>query len=179
MSEKGFVIWFTGLSGSGKSALGDALHKEISNSGKKCERLDGDVVRNIFPETGFAKDDRNTHIKKMGFIASLLEKNGIIVVASFISPYKESRGFVRELCSRFIEVYLSTPLETCEKRDVKGLYRRAREGEIESFTGISAPFETPMFPEIVIDTTDETVDQSLERIMQYLKERGFLIDESS
>ena len=126
MCESSFVVWFTGLSGSGKSALANRLYSKIKESGMKCEQLDGDTVRSIFPETGFSRTERNSHIKRMGFLASLLERNGVIVVASFISPYEESRNFVRNECGNFVEVYLSTPLEVCEKRDVKGLYKKSQ-----------------------------------------------------
>jgi len=174
MSEKPFVIWFTGLSGSGKSVLADKIYKKIKESGLKCEQLDGDIVRSIFPETGFSEDDRNQHIKRMGFIASLLERNGIVTVCSFISPYRESRNFVRNQCLDFFEIYLSTPLETCEKRDVKGLYKKARNSEIDSFTGISAPYEVPENPEMIIDTTNESAEQSLKKIWNELTEKGYL-----
>ena len=168
MCESSFVVWFTGLSGSGKSALANILYSKLKGLGHKCERLDGDIVRTIFPETGFSRAERNSHIKRMGFVASLLERNGVIVIASFISPYEESRNFVRSECGNFVEVYLSTPLEVCEKRDVKGLYKKARNGEISSFTGIDDPYEKPVSPEIIIDTSEESVENSFEKIWNRL-----------
>lgn len=168
MSEKAFVVWFTGLSGAGKTTLAEKLVAYLKDSGRKCEMLDGDTVRNIFPQTGFSKQDRCDHVKRMGFLASMLERNGVIVVASFISPYRESRDFVRKMCSNFIEVYVSTSLETCEERDVKGLYKKARKGEIKSFTGIDDPYEPPLAPELVINTAGESVEESFKKLLEYL-----------
>ncbi len=160
------VIWFTGLSGSGKSTLSEALYEKLKDKGLKVEHLDGDSIRDIFPKTGFSKDERNRHIRRVGFLASKLEQNGVIVIASFISPYQETRNFVRGLCENFIEVYVSTPLEECERRDVKGLYARARKGEITQFTGIDDPYELPVNPEISIDTTNISVEEALNEIIK-------------
>ncbi len=168
MTKDPCVIWFTGLSGAGKTTLAEKLVSYLRNSGVKCELLDGDTVRNIFPQTGFSKKDRDEHVKRMGFLASMLERNGVTVVASFISPYRESRDFVRGMCRNFVEVYVSTSLETCEKRDVKGLYKKARKGEITSFTGIDDPYEPPVQPEITIKTDNETVEESFEKLVGYL-----------
>ena len=168
MSEKTRVIWFTGLSGAGKTTLAEKLAAYLKAKGEKCELLDGDTVRNIFPQTGFTKKERDEHVKRMGFLASMLERNGITVIASFISPYRESRDFVRKMCRNFVEVYVSTSLEVCEKRDVKGLYKKARRGEIKSFTGIDDPYEPPLHPEITINTAGETVEESLERLLKFL-----------
>ena len=168
MSKEPCVIWFTGLSGAGKTTLAEKLAAYLKAKGEKCELLDGDTVRNIFPQTGFTKKERNEHVKRMGFLASMLERNGVTVLASFISPYRESRDFVRKMCRNFVEVYVSTSLEVCEKRDVKGLYRKARNGEIKSFTGIDDPYEPPLNPEITINTAEETVEESLERLINYL-----------
>ena len=162
------VLWFTGLSGSGKSTLAEAVFKKMKEKGLKIEHLDGDTIRDIFPKTGFSKEERNAHIRRVGFLAAKLEKNGVFVIASFISPYEETRKFARNLCDNFIEVYVSTPLETCEKRDVKGLYAKARKGEITQFTGIDDPYEAPKNPEIAIDTTDITVDAAVEKILKLL-----------
>ena len=168
MADKARVIWFTGLSGAGKTTLAEKLAAYLKKNGKKCELLDGDTVRNIFPQTGFSKKERDDHVKRMGFLASMLERNGITVVASFISPYRESRDFVRKICRNFVEVYVSTSLEICEKRDVKGLYKKARKGEITSFTGIDDPYEAPLNPEITINTAGETVDESFEKLISSL-----------
>lgn len=168
MNKESRVIWFTGLSGAGKTTLAEKLAAYFRNSGTKCELLDGDTVRNIFPQTGFTKKDRDEHVKRMGFLASMLERNGVTVVASFISPYRESRDFVRKMCKNFVEVYVSTSLEVCEKRDVKGLYKKARRGEIKSFTGIDDPYEAPLNPEITINTAEETVKESLGKLLNCL-----------
>ena len=168
MSEKPRVIWFTGLSGAGKTTLAEKLAAYLKEKGEKCELLDGDTVRNIFPQTGFTKKERDEHVKRMGFLASMLERNGVTVLASFISPYRESRDFVRKMCRNFVEVYVSTSLEVCEKRDVKGLYKKARSGEIKSFTGIDDPYEVPLHPEITINTAEETVEESLEKLLKFM-----------
>jgi adenylylsulfate kinase len=162
------VLWFTGLSGSGKSTISEGVYAHLMKKGLKVEHLDGDSIRNIFPKTGFSKEERNQHIRRVGFLASKLEKNGVFVVASFISPYEETRDFVRNLCDNFIEVYVSTPLETCEKRDTKGLYARARKGEIKDFTGIDDPYEIPLNAEIVIDTTSISIDEAIDRVLKAL-----------
>ncbi len=162
------VIWFTGLSGSGKSTLSEELYQILKDKGYKVEHLDGDRVRDIFPKTGFSKDDRNMHIRRVGFLASMLEKNGVTVIASFISPYKEARDFVRSQCDNFVEVHVSTPLEVCEQRDIKGLYKKARSGEITQFTGIDDPYEVPENPEIAIDTSKQTVDESVKFVLEKL-----------
>ena len=162
------VLWFTGLSGAGKSAISEGVYSKLKSRGLKVEHLDGDVVREIFPKTGFSKEDRDRHVKRVGFLASMLEKNGVIVVASFISPYKESRDFVRGLCNNFKEIYVATPLEECEKRDVKGLYAKARKGEITQFTGIDDPYEEPVNPEVKVNTTDQTVEQSVQFVLKKL-----------
>ncbi|MFC2096235.1 adenylyl-sulfate kinase, partial [Bacteroidota bacterium] len=165
------VIWFTGLSGSGKSTLSENVFAKLKKKGIKVEHLDGDAVRNIFPKTGFSKEERNKHIRRVGFLASKLEQNGVTVIASFISPYQETRDFVRNLCSNFIEVHVSTPLEVCENRDTKGLYKKARSGEIKQFTGIDDPYEIPENPEISIDTTSLTVEESINNIIAFLNNR--------
>jgi len=159
-SQKAFVLWFTGLSGAGKSTLADKVYDYLRQKGLKVERLDGDNVRSVFPNTGFTKEERDRHIKKVGFLASILERNGIIVIASFISPYREARRFVRNLCGNFIEIYVKAPLSTCEQRDVKGLYKKARSGEIRHFTGIDDPYESPQESEIVVDTDIVSVEES-------------------
>jgi len=163
------VIWFTGLSGSGKSTLADALYNRLKAQKIKVEQLDGDIVRNIFPKTGFSKEERNRHVRRVGFLASKLSENGVTVIASFISPYRDSREFVRNQCQKFVEVHVSTPLEVCEERDVKGLYKKARSGEITQFTGIDDPYEEPLNPEIRIDTSKHGIDESVDIIMKKLK----------
>jgi len=165
----GFVIWLTGFSGSGKSTISVELHQYFQQLGRKCEHLDGDNIRDIFPSTGFSKEARNDHIRRIGFIASLLEKHGVIVIASFVSPYADSRNFARNLCKNFIEIHVSTPLEICEQRDVKGLYRKARTGEIQLFTGISDPYEVPENPEITIDTSKLSLEEACLKTINEIK----------
>ncbi|MGH7582553.1 MAG: adenylyl-sulfate kinase [Gemmatimonadales bacterium] len=162
------VLWFTGLSGSGKSTVADWVAADLKRRGFPVERLDGDTVRNIFPNTGFTRPERDAHIRRVGFLAGKLEQHGVFVVASFVSPYEESRQFVRSLCNSFVEIYVSTPIEECERRDVKGLYARARRGEITSFTGVSDPFEVPQRPELVLDTTDMSVESAGREVLRHI-----------
>lgn len=162
------MIWLTGLSGSGKSTISDRLVATLSRMGVEVEPLDGDQIRSIFPGTGFSREQREDHLKRVGYLAALLEKHGVTVVASFVSPYEASRRFVREICKNFVEVYVSTPLEECERRDVKGLYKKARDGTLQNFTGISDPYEIPVKPELVIDTTGISVAEASRCVVDYL-----------
>ena len=166
------VLWFTGLSGSGKSTISEKVYARLKEEDYKVEHLDGDAVRDVFPTTGFSKKERDDHVKRVGYVASLLQKHGVFVVASFISPYQDARDFVRDMCEDFTEVHISTPLEVCEERDVKGLYEKARKGEIDNFTGISDPYEEPENPELRIDTTDITPEEGVERVFKYLRENN-------
>jgi adenylylsulfate kinase len=159
------VIWFTGLPASGKTTIAQGVLEYLSQNKIQTEHLDGDQVRHMFPQTGFSKQERDLHIRRVGYLASMLEKHDVTVVASFISPYRETREFVRSLCRRFIEVYIATPLEICEQRDPKGLYSRARRGEIKNFTGIDDPYEEPLNPEIRIDTTNQTINESVQTVI--------------
>lgn len=160
------VIWITGLPSSGKTTLAIELKNKLTRKGYIVEHLDGDKIREIFPETGFTREERNNHIKRTGFLAYMLQKHGILVIASFVSPYNESRNFVRNLCSNFIEVYLSTPLEICENRDDKGLYARARKGEIVNFTGVSDVYEIPEKPDLTLDTSKLSVEDCVKIILK-------------
>lgn len=160
------VVWFTGLSDSGKTTLAEGVFKYLQQKKVKVELLDGDELRKLFPKTGFSKEERDRHIKRVGFLASKLEKNGVFVIASFISPYQETRDFVRNMCANFIEVHVATPLEECERRDTKGLYAKARKGEITQFTGIDDPYEEPVNPEIKVDTTDLSVDEAIDKVLE-------------
>ena len=168
------VLWFTGLSGSGKSTISELLYERMKKMNLEVEHLDGDVIRDIFPKTGFSREERNAHIKRVGYLASRLQAHGVFVIGSFVSPYREARDFVRELCEDFTEIYISTPLEECERRDVKGLYAKARAGEITQFTGIDHPYEAPQNPEIEIDTTNITVEEGVDRVLQYLRDNKTL-----
>jgi adenylylsulfate kinase len=165
------VVWFTGLSGSGKSTISQQVVEVMRSQGFNVEHLDGDSVRSIFPNTGFTRPERGSHIRRVGFLASKLEEHGVFVVASFVSPYRESRDFVRGLCRSFIEVHVSTPLEVCEGRDTKGLYARARRGEIANFTGVNDPYEPPVRPELVIDTAQVPVAAAVERVVTEVQRR--------
>ncbi len=167
--DKSIVIWLTGLSASGKTTIGDALAENLKTLGHRVEHLDGDLVRKMFPGTGFTREERDRHIKRVGYLAAMLEKHDVFVVASFISPYQEARAFVRSQCNNFIEVYISTPLEECEKRDPKGLYKKARAGEITNFTGIDDPYEPPENPEIEFNTTGISVEDAVNMILNYLE----------
>lgn len=168
-NSKGFVLWLTGLSGAGKSTLAEILYEKIAATGKRCEQLDGDILRDVFPKTGFSKEARDEHVRRVGFMASRLEHHGVAVVASFISPYRESRDFIRNLCDQFIEVHVKASLDECSRRDVKGLYKKAFAGEIKEFTGIDDPYEEPQNPEIVVNTDQQTIEESVDQIMNYLK----------
>jgi adenylylsulfate kinase len=160
------VLWFTGLSGSGKSTIAERVHAELERRGTEVEYIDGDALRAVFPGTGFTREQREEHLRRTGYMASRLEAHGIVVVASLVSPYRESRDFIRKLCRNFVEIYVSTPLEECERRDVKGLYARARRGEIRNFTGIDDPYEPPEHPELTLDTRALSVDQAVARVLE-------------
>ncbi|MDE2291705.1 MAG: adenylyl-sulfate kinase [Elusimicrobia bacterium] len=167
------VLWFTGLSGSGKSTLSTRVFEELQRRKLRAEYLDGDSIRHLFPQTGFSKAERDNHIRRVGHLAASLEKHGVFVVASFVSPYAEPRAFIRGLCRRFVEIHVSTPLEVCEKRDVKGLYAKARRGEIKHFTGIDDPYEPPASPEISVDTSRLSEDEAVSMIMAFV-DRHFI-----
>lgn len=164
------VLWFTGLSGSGKSAIAKRVAEELRHRGDEVENLDGDAIREIFPQTGFTRAERDAHVRRVGYLASRLERHGVFVVASLISPYEESRRFVRGLCVNFIEIHVATPLEECERRDVKGLYARARRGDITGFTGIDDPYEAPTSPEVIIDTRELSIEEAAAMVLKRLRE---------
>ncbi len=174
--EDGFTLWFTGLSGSGKSAVADRVGLRLEEEyGHKVERLDGDIVRqHLTADLGFTKEDRNTNIKRVSFVAQLLSRNGVSVLASFISPYRERRQKTREQVTNFIEVFVKCPIDVCAERDVKGLYEKARRGEIDNFTGISDPYEEPEDPEILLETHEEEVEESVQKVIDHLDENGYL-----
>ena len=167
-----FVIWFTGLSGSGKSTVAQDVYAVLKERGLRVEYLDGDAIRRLFPETGFTRAERDMHVQRIGHLAGMLEKNGVFVVASLISPYAASRRIARGLCRNFIEVHVSTPLEVCEKRDAKGLYVRARKGELANFTGVQDPYEAPENCELTVDAGTLSKEAALARVMDYLNARS-------
>lgn len=171
------LMWFTGLSGSGKSTVSVALEKALFEDGKQTYRLDGDNVRHgLNKNLGFSPEDRQENIRRIGEVGKLMVDSGAITVTAFISPYKQDRDNVRQLFEEqeFIEVYTQCSIETCEQRDPKGLYKKARTGEIPEFTGISAPYEPPENPEIIIDTEDNSVEASVNQILNYLKEHRYI-----
>ncbi len=162
------VLFFTGLSGSGKSTISEKVHGSLVQQNYEVEHLDGDAIRDIFPKTGFSRQERTAHLKRVGYLAGRLQTHGVFVIGSFIAPYREARDFVRTLCDDFTEIYISTPLEECERRDVKGLYKKARNGEITQFTGIDDPYEPPENPELTIDTTNISVNEAVKKVLDFL-----------
>src|SRR4249919_2718624 len=168
--EKGFTLWFTGLSGAGKTTISEIVEKELRDRGSRVEVLDGDVVReNLSKGLGFSKEDRDTNIRRIAFVADLLSRNGVPVITAAISPYREIRDEAREVMDgRFVEAYVKASLATCEQRDVKGLYAKARAGEIKEFTGISDPYEPPENPEMRIETAGKTPEENAQEILAYL-----------
>jgi adenylylsulfate kinase len=165
------VLWFTGLSGSGKSTIAVRVHEELVRRGVEVEYIDGDALREVFPNTGFTRAEREEHLRRTGYMASRLAEHGVTVVASFVSPYRESRDFIRRLSRNFVEIYVATPLEECERRDVKGLYARARRGEIRNFTGIDDPYEPPERPELTLDTRVLDVEQCVAKVLEHHGDR--------
>lgn len=173
--QKGVTIWLTGLSGSGKTTISRLVEYRVKQHGFKAELLDGDEVRrNLTTHLDFSKEDRQNNNKIVTYVAKLLSRNNIIVLTSLISPYQELRDYARKEITNFIEVYVKCPLEECINRDVKGLYKKALNGEISSFTGISDPFEEPKYPEIIVETNNETAEESAEKIIKYLIDFRYL-----
>jgi adenylyl-sulfate kinase len=172
---KGFTLWFTGLSGAGKSTLAERITPILRARGHKVEVLDGDEVRtNLSKGLGFSKEDRDTNIKRIGWVAKILTRNDVVAITAAISPYREVRDWCRGQIGNFVEVYVKCSLEACEKRDVKGLYAKARAGQIKQFTGIDDPYEEPLHPEVVVETDRETVEQSVHKILARLEGMGYL-----
>jgi adenylyl-sulfate kinase len=174
--EQGFTLWFTGLSGAGKTTISELVVEELQSRGSAIEVLDGDTVRqNLSKGLGFSKEDRDTNIRRVAFVADLLSRNGVPVITAAISPYREIRDEARaQMDGRFIEAYVKASVEECERRDVKGLYAKARAGEIKEFTGVSDPYEPPESPELVLETEDQTPQESAQQIIAYLEERGLI-----
>ena len=178
--QKGFTVWFTGLSGSGKSTIAEMLYHELQARGLRTEILDGDVVRqNLSKGLGFSKEDRDTKILRIGFVANLLTRNGVATICCPISPYKATRDANRELIGEFVEIYMhATVEELAQNRDPKGLYKKALAGEITGFTGVDDPYEVPEAPELVVDTMVETPEESLQKVLTRLVELGYLEDDT-
>ncbi len=175
MQQRGVTVWFTGLSGAGKTTISQGVEKELRSLGYQLEVLDGDIVRqNLTKGLGFSKEDRDENIRRIGFVSHLLTRNGVIVLVSAIAPYREIREEVRHRIGDFVQVYVNAPLEVCEERDVKGLYKKARAGEIKNFTGIDDPYEAPLNPDIECSTQDESESESIAKVLQYLKDKGYI-----
>jgi adenylylsulfate kinase len=175
--HKSAVIWFTGLSGSGKSTLAHSVEEELYRLGCRTFVLDGDNVRHgLSSNLTFSDDDRKENIRRIGEVANLMMEAGVIAMSAFISPFKEDRNLVRQLLTQgdFIEIYCKASLETCESRDVKGLYKRARAGEIKSYTGIDSPYEAPDSPELIIDSESESLEESVAKVIDFLKSKGII-----
>jgi adenylyl-sulfate kinase len=174
-AAEGFTVWFTGLSGSGKSTIAELLAEELERRGVRWELLDGDVIRtNLSKGLGFSKEDRDTNILRIGWVAERLTYHGAAVLVSAISPYREIRDKVRTQIPRFVEVYVSCPVEVCAQRDVKGLYEKAFRGEIKGFTGIDDPYEPPTNPELVLETDRSSPEECLSIVVARLEELGYL-----
>lgn len=172
---EGFTLWFTGLSGAGKSTLAGLVAAELRRRGQRVEILDGDEVReHLSRGLGFSRADRDTNIRRIGYVAKLLSRNGTVAITAAISPYRETRDEVRRQVQRFVEVYVSTPVEECASRDVKGLYARALAGELPHFTGVSDPYEPPANPEVTVSTVGEPPEATAARIIARLEELGYV-----
>jgi adenylyl-sulfate kinase len=173
MELPGCCLWFTGLSGAGKSTIANVVVDELRARGRKVELLDGDEIReHLSNGLGFSKADRDENIRRIGWVASVLARNGVVSVTAAISPYRAVRDEVRGWIDNFVEIHVATPLEECEARDVKGLYARARSGEIPEFTGVSDPYEAPLSPEIVVQTSGRTVEDSAAQVITWLEANG-------
>jgi adenylylsulfate kinase len=160
------VVWLTGLSGSGKTTIARAAATVLDHAGVEVEVLDGDAIRALFPQTGYTQVERENHVRRVGYLASCLERHGVVVIAALISPHRQSRDFVRTLCRNFFEVHVATPLAVCEARDPKGLYARARAGLIRGFTGIDDPYEAPHRPELTLDTSRLTIHGAARQVVE-------------
>ena len=178
MANQGFTIWFTGLSGSGKSTLSEIIEQRLKARGRNVEVLDGDIVRtHLSKGLGFSREDRDTNIKRIAFVCGLLTRNGVICISAAIAPYREAREWARREIGNFVEVYVKCPIEVCRQRDVKGLYKLVDEGKLKGFTGVDDPYEEPEHPELIVETSKETVEESISRIFAKLEELGYLESE--
>ena len=176
---KGFTLWFTGLSGAGKSTLSVPIADRLRELGHRVEILDGDIVRtNLSKGLGFSKEDRDINIRRIGFVSNLLARNGVVAITAAISPYRSIRDEVRGMITNdgagFVEVYVSCPIDVLAERDVKGLYKKALKGEIKNFTGVDDPYEPPLSPEVVVDSSKESVKESVDKIIGKLQALGYV-----
>lgn len=175
MEHRGFTLWLTGMSGAGKSTISDQLVARFREAGAKVELLDGDIVRtNLSQGLGFSREDRDTNIRRIGFVANLLSRNGVIVIVAAISPYRETREEVKAKIDNFLEVFVDCPVEVLAQRDVKGLYKRALAGEVGNFTGISDPYEPPLHPDITVRSDRDTIEEGVGRVWSELTRRGWI-----
>lgn len=175
MKQQGVAVWFTGFSGAGKSTIADALTNKLKSEGYRLEVLDGDEIReNLTKDLGFSKEDRDTNIRRIGFVAKLLVRNGVIVLVPVISPYRAIRDEMRSKIDNFVEVFVNAPISVCEERDVKGLYKKVRAGQIKQFTGIDDPYEPPLNPEVECRTDLEELSESVDKIFNQLKSSGYI-----
>ena len=173
--REGFTLWFTGLSGAGKSTLSEILYARLRAGGRKVELLDGDEVReHLSKGLGFSKADRDTNVRRIGFVCELLSRNGVIAITAAISPYRAVRDELRARIPNFVEVFAECPVDVLAARDVKGLYKKALAGEIQQFTGVSDPYEPPLHPEVRVDSSQETIEQSVAKIWFKLEELGLV-----
>ena len=173
--DQGFTLWFTGLSGAGKSTLANLAAEELRKRAHRVEILDGDEVRtNLSKGLGFSKEDRDINIRRIGYVCNLLARNGVIAISAAISPYRDVRDEVRGLHQRFFEVFVRCTIDKLVERDVKGLYKKALSGEIKHFTGVSDPYEEPLKPELIVDSSTETVEQSLGKLLGRLEELNYI-----
>jgi len=168
--HQGFTVWFTGLPCCGKTTVADQVAVVLRKKGYRVERLDGDIVRQgLTNDLGFSRKDRDENIRRIAFVAKMLSRNNVVVLATFVSPYRQARRDARQVIGRFVEVYVRCPVEICIKRDVKGMYKKAREGKITHFTGVDDPYEEPEHPELIVDTDKESVEESVQKVLQTLQ----------
>ena len=177
--QKGVTLWFTGLSGSGKTTIAKEVERILKEKGYKVERLDGDEIREyLCRDLGFSKEDRDENIRRISYVAKLLTMNDVITLCCFISPYRKARQEARELIGEFVEVYINAPLAVCEERDVKGLYKKARTGELEEFTGVSDPYQEPIAPDIEINSYEKNISECSNHIINYLYDKEYIMGTS-
>jgi adenylylsulfate kinase len=174
-AQRGVTVWLTGLPCAGKSTIANDLVRQVRARGYRVELLDGDVVRtNLSKGLGFSRADRDVNVLRIGFVANLLSRNGVVVVVAAVSPYASTRARVRQQVDEFLEVYVACPIDVCERRDVKGMYKKARDGELPAFTGVDDPYEPPAEAEVTVDTSRESVATSVARVISALERRGYV-----